>query len=213
MGKSGEASVEHWLVRTAENVIAGPYSKEQICELIREGELTLPDEVCPANRHWFFLHEREEVARSLGVEMSDHLVEPDDEPTHTQTETETNLEALRMAETAAAAIGSEGQTGVIRMPERVHLNRQLSTQATPVGSAQARAVHVVSASTESGSLGRAVVALIGLVMAVLALFWVLRARRPVVPATPPALEQTLPTQPSDPNAPAPMPAPIPPGSP
>src|SRR6476620_100587 len=100
---------EHWLVRTAENVIAGPYNKDQIRDLIRDGQLKLPDEVCAANGHWFYLHEHEEVAQHLGPDVSRRLIEPDAEPTQTQTETEeNNLEALKLAE--ESLVNSDGAT-------------------------------------------------------------------------------------------------------
>jgi hypothetical protein len=62
--------MDQWLIRTVENAISGPYTKEQVCQLILDGELGVQDEVCQANGYWIFLHEREEVMRQLGVEVS-----------------------------------------------------------------------------------------------------------------------------------------------
>jgi hypothetical protein len=58
-----------WLIRTADNLVAGPYSRDQVCQLIRDGQLGLQDEVCPANGYWIFLHEREEVKKFLAIEV------------------------------------------------------------------------------------------------------------------------------------------------
>lgn len=78
---------EQWLVRTAENVIAGPFSKDQIVDLIREQGLTDRDEICQANDYWFFLSERELVLDRLGIEPpapSRNLQDPDEEETQTE---------------------------------------------------------------------------------------------------------------------------------
>src|SRR3954471_13137598 len=80
--------VDQWLVRTAQNLIMGPYKKEDVLNLIREGSLTLQDEVCQANHFWFYLHEHEELKRQLGLEMP-HQLPADDDVTLTQTQTET----------------------------------------------------------------------------------------------------------------------------
>jgi hypothetical protein len=58
-----------WMVRTFQNVISGPMSREKLCELILRGEFRLHDEICHANGYWFYLHERAEVARHLGIEV------------------------------------------------------------------------------------------------------------------------------------------------
>ncbi|MEO5970882.1 MAG: hypothetical protein ABIQ95_13220 [Bdellovibrionia bacterium] len=61
--------MEQWLIRTAKNWIAGPYSKEQVCKMILDGSLGLQDEVCPANGYWILLHERKEIFTQLGVQV------------------------------------------------------------------------------------------------------------------------------------------------
>lgn len=58
-----------WLVRTANNVISGPYNKEQVAGLIRDGKLSSQDEVCQSCDQWIYLHEREEILSRLGVEV------------------------------------------------------------------------------------------------------------------------------------------------
>jgi len=60
---------QSWLIRTSTHRILGPVAYDRLCEMIRGGEITLQDEICPANSYWFYLHERAEVARWVGVEL------------------------------------------------------------------------------------------------------------------------------------------------
>lgn len=79
-----------WLLRTALNRISGPYTREEVRELIREGVLGLQDELCPANGHWILLSEREEIRREFDIEISSELTEDvTTTGTHTETATET----------------------------------------------------------------------------------------------------------------------------
>jgi|GEM_PF-6086113 len=75
-----------WLIRTSDNFIAGPYTQEQIRQLIRERQLGLQDELCPANQYWIFLHETEELSRLLGADVLQWLSEDREDVTLTQTE-------------------------------------------------------------------------------------------------------------------------------
>ncbi len=86
---------DQWLVRTSQNVILGPYSKDEVCAMIGEGALGLQDEVCLANHFWFFLHEHEEVKRQLGVEVPTAQLISEDDVTLTQTET---IDAIKAAQ-------------------------------------------------------------------------------------------------------------------
>jgi len=79
---------DQWLIRTADNRLAGPYSREQVCGLIRDGRLTHQDEVCSANGYWIYLHEREEVRKLLGIDMPKPPRGADDEVTQTDTRAE-----------------------------------------------------------------------------------------------------------------------------
>ncbi len=79
-------TADHWLVRTAHNLIAGPYTREQVCTLIRDGQLTHQDEVCHARGYWITLHEREEVKKQLGVDVPHAAGSTDEEVTETGTE-------------------------------------------------------------------------------------------------------------------------------
>jgi hypothetical protein len=79
--------MDQWLVRTSQNWIAGPYSKQQVIQMLKEEKLTLQDEVCRANHYWFFLHEKEEVLAQIGIEFPFlNSGDADNEITETQTE-------------------------------------------------------------------------------------------------------------------------------
>ncbi len=77
-----------WLVRTSDNVILGPFTKESICALVRERKINALDEVCHANHFWFFLHEDSEVKQQLGISVpvfNPKKPRPDEESTQTDT--------------------------------------------------------------------------------------------------------------------------------
>jgi hypothetical protein len=81
--------MDQWLIRTSENWIAGPYSKEQVCQMILDGKLGLQDEVCVSDGFWIYIHEREEVKQFLGIEVPKSKLASDDEEV---TQTQSNLE-------------------------------------------------------------------------------------------------------------------------
>lgn len=83
-----------WLIRTADNWIAGPYTKDQVRTMVLEAKLTLEDEVCPSNGYWFYLSEPEHVRQFLGVEVPKVRVRAqlDDEITEPSVEGATSLE-------------------------------------------------------------------------------------------------------------------------
>ena len=62
-------NMDQWLVRTSENWIAGPYPKDQICEMIRSGKLKAQDEVCSGSGYWIYLSETDLLKQFLGVEL------------------------------------------------------------------------------------------------------------------------------------------------
>ena len=66
---STSPTVDQWLIRTADNWLAGPYLKEQVRRMVVEGKLTLQDEVCQGNSYWIYLHEYAEVQKLLGVQV------------------------------------------------------------------------------------------------------------------------------------------------
>ncbi len=86
-----------FLVRTLDNRILGPFTKEQVSEQILKGTLKARDEIAQANDYWFYVQEREETLKRLGIEMPIHR-DPDDDVTVTETVTATNpAEVLKAA--------------------------------------------------------------------------------------------------------------------
>lgn len=55
----------NWLIRTGQNQILGPVSKEKIAEFINKGALSLMDEVSSGNGFWFYIREKELVDRHI----------------------------------------------------------------------------------------------------------------------------------------------------
>ena len=72
-----------WLIRTAQNQVSRPCSREELRAKVLAGTLEPQDEVCKANSFWIFLHEREELLVQLGVALPK---EKPDEVTETETE-------------------------------------------------------------------------------------------------------------------------------
>jgi hypothetical protein len=129
--------MDQWLVRTHNNVIAGPFNKDQVVQLIREGKLSHQDEVCCANEYWIALHERDEVMKQLGVEVPKATL-GDEEVTETQTETatETPQSAERTdpqltAEVSDALVNDGDHTGVItsKTLRELHASRKSANTA------------------------------------------------------------------------------------
>ncbi len=61
--------MSEWLVRTAENLIAGPYTSQQVREFIAEEKINRHDEICPANGYWIYLHEGDELWDQLNIRL------------------------------------------------------------------------------------------------------------------------------------------------
>ncbi len=70
-------SPDLWLIRTNENLIAGPYPKEQIRKLIADKTLTPQDEICQANRQWVILTHVDEAEKLLDFEFPKDWFKPD----------------------------------------------------------------------------------------------------------------------------------------
>jgi hypothetical protein len=113
-------SPDQWLVRTAENRISGPYSRQQIRELIERGQLQLNDEVCQANTYWFYLHEHDEIRKQLGMELPKELYANPEEATQTEeTDTEITDPNMQLGGTRVAQMGQmPRQSGTIRSAAR-----------------------------------------------------------------------------------------------
>ena len=54
---------KNWLIRTHQNQILGPVSKERVVEFIKKGNLTSDDEICSGNGYWFQVKEKELVEK------------------------------------------------------------------------------------------------------------------------------------------------------
>src|SRR5687768_6106846 len=107
--------MSHWLVRTAKNVISGPFNKETLCQMILSGELGSQDEVCESGQYWIFLHEREEVSRQLGINLPKPPKGEDDETTETQTQTQTQTEVTERLAMQAQMLEKEGDASDMTM--------------------------------------------------------------------------------------------------
>ncbi|OIQ19122.1 MAG: hypothetical protein BM556_07505 [Bacteriovorax sp. MedPE-SWde] len=55
----------NWLIRTKQNKILGPVTKEKVIELLNSGSLTDEDEVCSGNGYWFWVKEKDLVQKYL----------------------------------------------------------------------------------------------------------------------------------------------------
>ncbi|RLA61910.1 MAG: hypothetical protein DRQ88_09935 [Epsilonproteobacteria bacterium] len=56
---------KNWLIRTGQNQVLGPVTKDKVKELIKSGSLELEDEVCSGNGYWFKIKEEELVDKYL----------------------------------------------------------------------------------------------------------------------------------------------------
>jgi hypothetical protein len=121
-----EPSTPQWLVRTSQNLIAGPYSRDQVRQMILSGQLRAQDEVCRSNHYWIQLHEREEVSSELGADLLAHLaLESDEEATLTRTDPAVTLRSSESEHSLDAQIPDlpdlteyeEPQTSVLTLPK------------------------------------------------------------------------------------------------
>lgn len=93
------------MIRTKENRLFGPFSKELVAERVSRGELRDADEVCAGNGYWIYLHEREECRTILGTVL------PRKDDLHEEvTETGTETVGATSPQSASAASTSESLT-------------------------------------------------------------------------------------------------------
>jgi hypothetical protein len=126
-----EIVMDEWLVRTSNNQITGPYSREQIREMILQAKLKLEDEICGGNQYWIFLHENQEVKNQLGIEIPNALYTNRQEGTQTQTDTEIsertdpqNIAAMGAGSTVSrAGVRPTKETDAI--PDLIELEEEL----------------------------------------------------------------------------------------
>lgn len=76
------------MIRTKENVLTGPFPKEEVVQRVLSGQLREADEVCAGDGYWIYLHERLESRALLGVDLP-RTEEFHEEATETGTETAT----------------------------------------------------------------------------------------------------------------------------
>jgi len=56
---------KNWLIRTKNNHILGPVTKEKVRELFENGSIKGDDEICSGNGYWFFVREKDLVEKYL----------------------------------------------------------------------------------------------------------------------------------------------------
>lgn len=56
---------KNWLIRTKNNHILGPVSKNKVRELLAKGSIKADDEVCSGNGYWFYVREKELVEKYI----------------------------------------------------------------------------------------------------------------------------------------------------
>lgn len=61
---------KNWLIRTKNNHILGPVSKEKVKELISNGSIKGDDEICSGNGYWLFVKEKELIEKYIFGESS-----------------------------------------------------------------------------------------------------------------------------------------------
>jgi len=57
--------MSRWLIRTKNNHLLGPVSKEKMCKLYLDGHVKPDDEICSGNGYWFFVRETELINKYL----------------------------------------------------------------------------------------------------------------------------------------------------
>lgn len=55
--------MKNWLIRTKNNHILGPVTKEKIRDLIENGSIKEDDEICSGNGYWLFIREKDLVEK------------------------------------------------------------------------------------------------------------------------------------------------------
>jgi hypothetical protein len=130
---------DEWLIRTADNQISGPFSRQQIMSMIQSAELTLEDEICGAGNYWIYLHENQEVKAQLGIDVPKTLYKNPQEATLTETETDLgertdpqNIAAMGAASAARATVrpkespaSPQGENDLDAVPELPELAEEV----------------------------------------------------------------------------------------
>lgn len=103
------------MIRTKENRLFGPFSKELVAERVLRGELRDADEICAGDGYWIYLHEREESLAILGTVLP-RKGDLHEEVTETGTETVglVSQSAVSQSSSSAGARASDGNSGSTR---------------------------------------------------------------------------------------------------
>ncbi len=57
--------MKNWLIRTKNNHILGPVTKEKVISLIEKGSLRPDDEICSGNGYWIFVREQDLIDKYI----------------------------------------------------------------------------------------------------------------------------------------------------
>lgn len=57
--------MKNWLIRTKNNFILGPVSRDKLLEIVNSGTLSEEDELCSGNGYWFFYREKDLLKKYL----------------------------------------------------------------------------------------------------------------------------------------------------
>ena len=83
---------KNWLIRSIDNKIYGPISKSKLIDLINSGKINNFDELCKANSYWFYLSEKNEVKKFLGLDLES---ETDESPGSVTEDLEPKIERFK----------------------------------------------------------------------------------------------------------------------
>jgi len=111
------ASQRLWLVRSPKNQFIGPLSESSLVELLAKRELDLDHEICfgadsqtlASEGYWFFLHEKKEVKKYLGIEVQ----APRRPKVHHEEVTETETVDIATAQQASQSAASAASVRVV----------------------------------------------------------------------------------------------------
>lgn len=175
-----EMSSEKWMVRTIENEIKGPFTRDELIDQIKGGQLNHQDEVCRGNHYWIYLDERDEVLAQLGLDIpraSSSASEEESTDTETDTITQDISVAFKSAEqsmTSQNNLSSEMGSGSTQSPSlamRARPAPRYSTQIRAFPDAQSKPL--VLGGLERPSFWRFILSMLFICASIL-VAWVIR---------------------------------------
>lgn len=72
---------KNWLIRTKNNHILGPISKQKVIELLEENTIRQDDELCSGNGYWFKVSEEELLNQYIFGDLKQSFDPVSDAPT------------------------------------------------------------------------------------------------------------------------------------